>query len=72
MTGATIEMRLMKRERSSLLAVPVAHAGLAGYARLSDAALDRSLSKLILAGAAEVIVIVFVLLFLLLFFCYCF
>ena len=37
----------MKRERNSLFAVPVAHAGLEHVPSVEDSFLDRSLSKLV-------------------------
>jgi len=57
-TGSTIELRLMKRERNSLFAVPVAHAGLEHVPSVEDSFLDRSLSKLVKATPQQVMELV--------------
>jgi len=51
-TGSKMEMRLMKRERHSLVSVPVNHPGLQGLPSLSHP--DRSLSKLIKGSPEEI------------------
>jgi len=57
-TGSFIELRLMKRERNSLFAVPVSHAGLEHVPAVQDTQLDRSLSKLVKATPEQVLEIV--------------
>jgi len=57
-TGSFIELRLMKRERNSLFAVPVSHAGLEQVPAVEDSFLDRSLSKLVKATPEQVLEIV--------------
>jgi len=57
-TGSTIELRLMKRERNSLFAVPVTHPGLESLPCVEDSILDRSLSKLVKGSPEQVIQLV--------------
>ena len=47
MTGGIIEMRLMKRERNSLFAVPVSHPGLPTHPSLQDTPQNQALGKII-------------------------
>ena len=46
-TGGIIEMRLMKRERNSLFAVPVSHPGLPTHPSLQDTPQNQALGKII-------------------------
>lgn len=54
-TGSTIEMRLMKRERNSTLAVPVQHPGLSQLPWVSSPPEDKALSKIIRATPEQVL-----------------
>jgi len=54
-TGSKIEMRLMKRERNSLFAVPVNHPGLEQFPSLGDSELDKSLSKIIKGSPDDIL-----------------
>jgi len=54
-TGCSITMRLMKRERTSLLATPAQHAGLADFPTIHDPAGDQALSKIIKATPDAII-----------------
>jgi len=54
-TGSMVEMRLMKRERNSTLAVPVNHPGLDAFPFVNDQEENKALSKLIKATPEQVL-----------------
>lgn len=53
-TGSTIEMKLMKRERNSLLAVPATDEVLDDFPAVNKPGLNRSFVKLLKASSAQV------------------